>query len=69
MSMLVSETEAAYVDFELGINDRGDFEATTSVVRMLLKTPGGREYWRTFGSNTTPAFMNYVETEVLAEER
>ncbi len=67
LSMLVAETEAAFVDFRLGIHSREDFESVSSSVRKLLETPGGREYWRTFGSNTTPAFKDYVETEIYSE--
>jgi hypothetical protein len=64
MSMLIAETEASFVDLQLGINSQEDFESTTSAVRGLLQTPGGREYWRGFGRNTTPAFKEYVETEI-----
>ena len=67
LSMLIAETEAAFVDFQLGIQNREDFESTSSSVRRLLRTPGGREYWRTFGSNTTPAFKEFVETEIYSE--
>ena len=69
ISMLIAETEAAFIDLQLGINTREDFESTTSAVRGLLKTPGGREYWRGFGANTTPAFRDYVETEIYSDPR
>jgi hypothetical protein len=59
--MLVSQTQSAYEDADLGILDRDLFEATATPAFTMLQTPGGRRWWDLYGRSMYPAFQERVE--------
>ncbi len=48
--------------FRLGTSDAETLEVNCRSVRML-RTPGGREYWRRFDYSDSPEFREFVESE------
>ena len=59
-SMLVSTADEAHHSYELGLSDRDWHQTNTTAVFRLLKTPGGREFWRLNGATFSPGFQKSV---------
>ncbi len=59
--MLVSQTQSAFEDAELGVLERDLFEITAASAFNLLRTRGGRQWWQEYSHNLYPAFQDRVE--------
>ena len=63
-STIVYVAESSYFDYELGLNDRETFEASSSLAFKLPPTPGGKDYWKHYSESHIPSFREYLIREV-----
>ena len=61
---LVTQAHNAFQDYHLGITDEERFEAVADHVITMLKTPGGRNWWKFNSSAHLPEFRAYVEARL-----
>ena len=67
-SEMLSAIDTAVYEEHSGVSDVMSDEGGIGAVRGLLRTPGGRAYWRSHGRLVgTPAFRSWVESEVLGD--
>ena len=58
-SMLVSQTQSTFEDYELGIVDLQTFETVCSPVFNMLSAPGGFQWWQDWGKGYLPQFRDH----------
>lgn len=63
-SVMSSHVDLAFTDWKLGLTDTQSFETTARDYFNLLKTEGGRKYWRHRGGNHAPEFRKYVDEQI-----
>jgi hypothetical protein len=66
LSLLLSQTENAFSDFQSGMIDRESLEARLISVRQILATPGGVAWWNTFSPTMGARLREYLRAEVAA---
>lgn len=60
--ILASIAESSFVEYEHGLIDFESLEAHSALMKHLLPTPGGRDYWQRYSANYVPSFRNYIQT-------
>jgi len=69
-SEMVSTLDTAFDEQAEGLAKGGSFERAVNSMGDLIKTPGGREFWRVHGRRVgSAAFRNWVESELLRDDR
>ncbi len=61
---LVNQASSACQDFHLGITDQKRFETAAAAAIGMLKTPGGRTWWKLYSQTHSPEFKVYVEAQL-----
>ena len=64
LSTIMAPAGNSFEPYELGIIDLASFEATSHQALALLKTPGGRHFWKRFAATHPPGFRAYVDREL-----
>jgi len=63
-SMIVSQADNIYVDFELGSEQEPMMESSVEGARQLIHTPGGRWYWKLNSLKHTAGFRSYIDQDL-----
>ena len=63
-SLMVSNCDLAFTDYEMGIVDKTTFENGSGPLLQMLNLSGGRGYWAKFGKATRQPFYEYIETKI-----
>jgi hypothetical protein len=63
---MLSAAETAFDDFETGVSDRAGFDRHINGVLPLLRSPGGRSYWRDFRERAgyRSSFRSFIDSEL-----
>ena len=63
---ILAAVETAFDDFETKVSDRAGFDRHINGVLPLLRSPGGRSYWRDFRERGgyRPSFRSYIDSEL-----
>lgn len=62
-TMIVNQAHDSHHEYRLGITDREVFSAHSSSALRLLRTPGGKDYWRHHRSDFSLQFQEFVQCE------
>jgi hypothetical protein len=63
-SMVASQADNIFVDFELGSVQKPTMESSLEGISRLLHTPGGRWYWKMNSSDHTPGFRAHISQKL-----
>jgi hypothetical protein len=63
-SMIVGLVDQTFADYQLKIIDEELFLSGSFSVCRMLKTPGGKEFWKINSGNYTKAFRDHIESSV-----
>lgn len=67
-SVLAGHCSLAFTDWKLGLNNQNSFETTSREFFRLLKTPGGKEYWKRHGPTSEIDFLSHINEKVYNNE-
>jgi len=64
LAAIVGQAGVSFEEFELGIIDLASFDSTSNQALQMLKTPGGRDFWKLFGETFPAGFQARVDREL-----
>jgi hypothetical protein len=62
-TMLILAISNAFAEYELGIIDDESLESSSASLLVMLETPGGHDYWKTWRYASTPGFRSFVDAK------
>jgi hypothetical protein len=65
ISQFLSVVELVFADVEAGVSDPAELERAWGSIRQLVRSPGGRAFWKQQGRiSYPPEFCSFVESEL-----
>ena len=62
---MVGNYQSTHYQWTKGLIEEAHWNNHANTLKILLRTPGGRRYWESFGTNSDPQFRTYVDANVL----